>query len=246
MRDKIYAYLKSQKVGVASNELVEQVFKIKGASLNISEKLVRTALEGDRRFAVDERQQWRIIENGSIPLSEAEFVFLSLLTIDTVERPKTIIEISAQKSRNNKIIDRFHTFINPCSFEVTTIPLPPDLTQEIKGGVRVEKAVHSLFNFLGDAILVGYDIQSSINQLNLILNTLNETIENLSLCLKYLTKKLIPNLNPKSLDDVVSFFKLPIMDIRRTENEVCAITDIFPKYHELLKKQGFHMLYIAS
>ncbi len=242
MRDKIYTYLKSQKVGVASNELVEQVFKIKGASPNISEKLVQTALDGDRRFAVDERRQWRIIENGGISLSEAEFVFLSLLTIDTVERPKTLIEISAQKLRGNKIIGSFHTCINPGSFEVPTIPLPPDLAQEIKGGVRVEKAVHSLFNFFGEAVLVGYDIRASINQLNLILNKLNETIENPSLCLKYLTKKLIPNLNPKSLNDVVSFFKLPIMDIRCTEKEVCVIADIFSKYHELLKKQGFNML----
>ena len=37
MQDKIYAYLKSQKAGAVSQEIVEQVLKIKGASPHISE-----------------------------------------------------------------------------------------------------------------------------------------------------------------------------------------------------------------
>ena len=68
MRDKIYAYLKSQKAGTTSKELVEQVLKIKGASPHISEKLIQTAIAGDRRFAVDEHHLWKIIEEGGIPL----------------------------------------------------------------------------------------------------------------------------------------------------------------------------------
>src|SRR3990167_6840569 len=82
MRDRIYAYLKSQKAGATSKELVEQVLKIKGAAPHISEKLIQTAIAGDRRFAVDEHRLWKIIEKGGTPLSDAEAVLLSLLTIE--------------------------------------------------------------------------------------------------------------------------------------------------------------------
>ena len=242
MRDKIYAYLKSQKAGATSNELVERVLKIKGASPKICETLIRTAIAGDRRFAADEHHLWKIIERGGTPLSEAEFVLLSILTLDTVERPRTIVEASAQRLRNDKIVDRLHIFINPGSLAVSAIHLPADFAQEIKGGVPAEKAVRSLFDFFGEAVLVGYDIQSTIHQLNKILNTANKTIENSSLCLRYLTKKLIPNLHPKSLNDVASFFKLPIMDTQRTEKEICTIADIFSRDKELLKEQGLSTL----
>ncbi|NUO10312.1 MAG: GIY-YIG nuclease family protein [Candidatus Brocadia sp.] len=242
MRDKIYAYLKSQKRGATSHELVEQVLKIKGASPGISETLIKTAIDGDRRFATDGHHLWKIIERGGTPLSEAELVLLSILTIDTVEMAQTLVEISAQKLRGDKIIDRLHIFVNPGSSAVSTMRLPADLAQEMKGGIPLEKAVCSLFDFLGEAVVVGYDIQSTRDQINKILHTLNKTIENSTLCLKYLAKKLISNLQPKSLDDVAVFFKLPIMDTQRTEEEISTIANIFSLCKELLKTKGFSTL----
>src|SRR3990172_2940481 len=118
MQDKIYAYLKSQKVGATSKEIVEQVLKIKGASPHISEKLIQTAIAGDRRFAVDEHHLWKIIEKGGTPLSKAEFVFLSLLSIDTPQKSRIIVEISAQKLRDDTIVDRFNTLLNTSSLTV--------------------------------------------------------------------------------------------------------------------------------
>lgn len=239
MREKIYTYLKSRNGGAASHELVEHVLKIKGASPGISETLIRTAVAGDRRFAVDEHHLWKIIEKGGTPLSEAEFVLLSLLTLDTVERSRTIVEVSAQKLRNDKIVDRLHICINPGSPVVPTLHLPPDFVQEIKGGISGGKAACSLSNFFGEAVLVGYDIQSTVDQLNKILNTVNKPIENSVLCLHDLTKKLIPSLHQKSLDDIASFLKLTTMDTRRTEKEIGVIADIFSRHRELLKEQGF-------
>lgn len=242
MRNKIYAYLKSRKAGATSHELVEQVLKIKGASPKLCETLIRTAVAGDHRFIINEQHLWKIIERKDIPLSEAEFVFLSLLLLETVERPKTIAEVSAQRLRNDKITDRLHLFIKPAALATSTLCLPADLAQEMREGVPAEKAMRTLIDFCGEGVLVGYDIQSSIHQLNKILNTLNKPMENSHLCLKSLTKRLVPDLHPKSLNDVAAFFKLPIMDIQRTENEICIIANIFSRYKELLKEQGFSTL----
>ncbi|MEK6635024.1 MAG: GIY-YIG nuclease family protein [Planctomycetota bacterium] len=240
MQDKIYEYLKSQKTGATSNELVEQVLKIKGSPPVVSEKLIQTAIAGDRRFSLDEHNLWKVIERGITPLSESEFVFLSILTMERVDKLRIIIEISAQKLIDDKITERFHTFVNPGSSVIPSIQLPADIAQEIKEcGVSVEKAVRSLLNFIGDAVLVGYDISSSINQLNVVLNRSSENIETPSLCLKYLVKKLIPDLHPKSLNDVAAFFKLSTIDTRRTENEVFTISEIFSRCKELLEEQGF-------
>ena len=239
MRDKIYAYLTSQKAGATSKELVEQVLKIKGASSHISEKLIQTAIAGDRRFAVDEHRLWKIIEKGGTPLSAAEFVFLSLLTIDTPEKSRIIVEISAQKLRGDKIINRLHTLVNPGSLKVQTMLLPEDFAQEVKGGVPLEKAVRLFYDFVGDGILIGYDVHSSINQLNAVLSKSNEMIENPPLCLKFLAKRLISNLQPKSINDIAAFFKLSTVDTRRTEREVCTAAEIFSRCRELLQEQGF-------
>ncbi|MBI2556351.1 MAG: hypothetical protein HYW13_02840 [Planctomycetes bacterium] len=195
MRDRIYAYLKLQKGGATSKELVEQVLKIKGASPPISEKLIQTAISGDRRFSVDKRHRWKIIEKGGTPLSEAGFVLLSLLTIDTPQKSRIIVEISAQKLRGDKIVDRLHTLVNPGASTVQTMLLPEDFAQEVKGGIPTEKAVRLFCDFVGDGILIGYDIHSSMNQLNAVLIKSNEMIENPPLCLKFLAKKLIPDLH---------------------------------------------------
>ena len=239
MRDKIYAYLKSQKAGAASKEIVEQVLKIKGASLPISEKLIQTAISGDRRFSVDEHRCWKIIEKGGTPISEGVFVLLSLLTINTPEKSRIIVEISAHKLRGDKIVDRFHTLVNPGASTVQTMLLPADFAQEVKGGIPLEKVVRLFYDFVGDGILIGYDIHSSINRLNAVLIKSNEMIENPPLCLKFLVKKLIPDLQPKSINDIAAFFKLPVIDIRRTEREVCTIAEIFSRCRELLQEQGF-------
>jgi len=239
MRDKIYAYLKSQKAGAASKELVEQVLKIKGASSHISEKLIQTAIAGDRRFAVDEHHLWKIIEDGGIPLLKADFVLLSLLTIETPQKSRIIVEISAHKLRGDKIVDRLHTLVNPGSLTVQTMLLPADFAQEVKGGIPIENAVRLFSDFVGDGILIGYDAHSSINQLNAVLSKSNEMIENPPLCLKFLAKKLIPGLQPKSINDIAAFFKLPVIDTRRTETEVCTAAEIFSRCRELLKEQEF-------
>lgn len=242
MRDKLYAYLKLKETGTTSSELVERVLKIKGASPNTSEKLIRSAVAEDRRFVFDKQHLWKVIDKEVIPLSETTFVFLSLLTIETPGKAKVIVEVSAQKLRNDKIIDRFHLLIDPGPSVLSSVYLPADFLQEVEDGVLAEKAARSLFYFIQDAVLVGYEIQPSINQLNTILNISREHIENASLCLKYLTKKLIPDICPKSLDDIASFFKVPTTDIRRTEKEVCMVAEIFSRYKELLKGYGLGTL----
>lgn len=242
MRDKIYAYLSMQRDGVSSNELVDQVLKIKGASANVCKKLIQTAIAGDSRFTFDKQDYWRIIERKGTSLVEAEFVFLSLLSIDTIDKSRIIVEISAQKIRDNKILDHLHILINPGSSVLSALNLPVDLAQDIQGGVGIEKAARSLFHFSGEAVLVGYDIRSSIHQLNTILSTLHENIENASLCLKYVTKKLIPDLQMKSLDDIAIYFKIPIVDNRCTENEISLLAEIFYKYRELFGEHGLTTL----
>ncbi len=242
MKDKIYSYLKSQKTSIGSSELVEQVLKIKGTSLNVSEKLINAALVGDRRFVLDEQHQWKVVERSGTPLSESEFIFLSVLTVDTTRGLKVIIEMRAQKIKGDTITDRLHAVINPGLEIVPTLQLPGEFAQEVKEGVALEKAVQSLYNFSGESVLVGYDILPLINQLNRILARTNETMENASFCLKFLSKRLIPNLRLNSIHDIASFCKLSRVDNCRTEKEVRLIADIFPRFTELLKEHGINTL----
>lgn len=225
-------------MGATSKELVEQVLKIKGAAPHISEKLIQTAIAGDRRFALDEHHLWNAVEESGTPLSQAEVVLLSLLTIDSPDRRKVIVEISAKKLRGDKIADRFHALINPGSLTTQNASLPAGFAHEIEEGVSQEKAVRAFFDFSGEAILVGYDIHASINQLNMILNREHETVENPPLCLKFLTKKLIPYLQVKSVSDIAAFYKLPVVDTHRTEREIGTVSEIFSRHMEQLKKLG--------
>lgn len=238
MRDKLYAYLKLQGHGVASRELVEQVLKIKGSPPAISEKLIRTAVENDRRFTLDENRNWKIAEKGGVPLSETEIVVLSLSAIDTPGKSRQIVEISAQKLKGDKTTDTFHTFVNPGTSAVEALCLPSDLVQEVHGGISPEKAVRLLLDFTNEAVLVGYHIHSSANLLNAALNTSGETIENPLLCLKYLAKKLIPDLRTTSVADIATYFKLPVVDTGRAKLELRTAVEIFFRYAELLKERG--------
>ena len=237
VQEKIYAYLKSKKTGAASSELVEQVVKIKGASTGVSETLIRTALSGDRRFTLDERMLWQIIEKNGTPISDAEIAVVSLFTARLAGKYGIIVEISAQKLKGNKLTEHFHAFINPGASILSSLHLPGDVEQEIKQGVTAEKGASALLHFLGDAVLAGYDIHATVHQLNAILGKTQETIENQALCLKLLTKKLLPSLNQKSQSDLSLFFKLPTIDTPNTEKEVSNMVNIFARCRELAEAQ---------
>lgn len=237
VQEKIYAYLKSKKTGAASGEIVEQVVRIKGASPAVSEKLIHTALSGDRRFTLDEHRLWHIIEKNGTPISDAELAVVSLFTARLAGKYGIIVEISAQKFKGDKPTGHFHTFINPGASVLPSLHLPGDLEQEIKQGVPAEKGALALLHFFGDAILVGYDIHALVHQLKAILGKTQETIENQVLCLRLLTRKLIPSLNQKSLDDVSLFFKLPTVDTPNTEKEVGALVNIFARCREMIESQ---------
>ena len=237
VQEKIYAYLKSKKTGAASSELVEQVVRIKGASFGVGEKLIRTALSGDHRFTLDARMLWQIIEKNGTPISDAEIAVVSLFTARLAWKYGIIVEISAQKCKGNKLTEHFHTFINPGASILSSLHLPGDVEQEIKQGVPAEKGASALLHFLGDAVLAGYDIHAMVHQLNAVLGKTQETIENQALCLKLLTKKLLPSLNQKSLSDLTLFFKLPTIDTPNTEKEVGNMVNIFARCRELTEAQ---------
>lgn len=237
VQEKIYAYLKSKKTGAASGELVEQVVKIKGASPGVGEKLIRTALSGDRRFTLDERMLWQIIEKNGTPISDAEIAVVSLFTARLAGKYGIIVEISAQRFKGNKLTEHFHTFINPGASILSSLHLPGDVEQEIKQGVPAEKGASALLHFLGDAVLAGYDIHAMVHQLNAVLGKTQETIENQALCLKLLTKKLLPSLSQKALSDLMLFFKLPTIDTPNTEKEVSNMVNIFVRCRELAEAQ---------
>lgn len=86
-------------------------------------------------------------------------VFLDVETTGTDPSKDEIIQISAIKFLGPQEIDRFNTYINPgcpIPFEATSVNGITDAM--VANAPKIHDIKESFFNFIGDAVLVGYNV----------------------------------------------------------------------------------------
>lgn len=153
-----------------------------------------------------------------------------------------ILEISAIKVRNNKIVDEFSELIKTSEEIGYFTTRLTGITNEmvIKDGKELIAVLQSFKEFVNDDIIVGHNVNFDINFLydsmkeNLGIYLVNDYIDTLRL-----SRKVLPRLKHHKLDDLIDYFGLKKREEHRALND-CILTN--QVYIELSKSLDIMVL----
>jgi len=198
-----------------------------------------------------------------ISLSEAEFCIVDIETNGSKIDKHQIIELSAVKVKNKKIVDRFDTLVK-------TESINPHITQitgisaiDTKDAPELEEVLIKFKLFLGDAIFIAHDVKFDYGFISKSLQKIGlEPLLNRSLCslalaersvisyryaLSYLNDTFHLNLNAthhRAMSDVLTTYGLFLLCLDNAGEEVKTVEELikFSKEAPRLKRPKFDPL----
>ena len=137
-----------------------------------------------------------------------------------------ILEISALKVRNKKIIGKFSKIINPHEplpyFIKNLTGITDDMTKDAK---ELESVLKEFKEFLKDDVIVGHNVHFDINFLyDNFEEVLEEPLSNNFIDTLRIARKLLPDLPHHKLDDLIAYYGLEVRDKHRALND-CILTN---------------------
>lgn len=169
---------------------------------------------------------------------DAVFTVLDIETTGLNTELDEIIEIGAIKYQGNVELGRFHTLIKPSN---AFIPkhisnITGITTAMIIDKPTVKEVLPSFLNFINDTILVGHNINKDLAFLNRETSKyLNRRIKNPFICTDKLARKIMPDIDSKSLMNLAKTFNIPIKKHHRAIYDTEVNLEIFKRMIEFLE-----------
>jgi DNA polymerase-3 subunit epsilon len=179
----------------------------------------------------------------SLGIDQAEFCVIDVETTGLSPRLHNIIEIGIVKISNQKIVDTFHTLINPgrnIPFYISNITGISN--DDVFNAPFFDEAADKISSFISGTILTGHNISFDKSFLKkefiscsyTALFSAGTNIDNLSLCTHKLAHKLYPELKKKSLGSLCRHLHLHNENAHRALPDAEVTARIFLKMLELV------------
>lgn len=154
------------------------------------------------------------------------YVVLDLETTGLSPEYDEIIEISALKIKNDKIVSKFSTLIKP-TFEIDEfITNLTGITNEmLSTAPKFNTVAPELVQFLQDQIIVGHNVNFDINFLYDNLLNLNYILKNDFIDTMRISRKLNPEMKHHRLCDLIEFYNIEI-DRQHRASKDCLSTNL--------------------
>lgn len=171
-----------------------------------------------------------------------EYVILDLETTGLSKERHRITEIAAVKVKENCIVDKFETLVNP---EVAIPPFISHLTGISNDMVRDAPTIHmvlpQLIDFLGDATIVAHNAHFDYGFISYnVEQYLKQRLQNDMLCTVKLAKRLLPHLPNRKLGTLCNFFEVTNETAHRAMSDVKATYRVLNCMLDLMKEKGVH------
>ena len=174
----------------------------------------------------------------STPLFDVTFCVLDLETTGGSAANCEITEIGAAKYRGGEVVGTFQTLVDPGS------PIPPSIT--ILTGIthamvidapRIECALPTFLEFIGDSVIVGHNVRFDLSFLNAAATRLGyQPLSNQRVDTVALARRLIrPEVRNLRLQTLAAHFKSPTPPIHRALDDAMATAHVL---HALLERAG--------
>ena len=168
-----------------------------------------------------------------------EYIVLDLETTGLSKYKHKITEIAAIKFKDNEIVDKFHTLINP------KVKIPSFITkltginyEMVKDAPTINEIMPELKEFLSDHTIIAHNSTFDHGFLNQNhLEHYNLPLPNQHLCTRKLAHRLLPELYSKRLSVICEHFEIINKQAHRAMTDVEVTAEIFSRFLEIMKNK---------
>ena len=216
----------------AASEIVDAVFKLSHIDEELAGALVADLIRNDRRFKFLENNTVELLEDDSHLrlLKDLDFVVVDVEATGAKTPPNRLIELGAFRIRGARIVDKFHSLVNP------EIPIPrfvASLTGISNDMVRDAPVFADVapkwLDFVSDSVLVAHNAPFDTSFLNHEISRVypGHRMVNPHLCTVRLSRRAMPDLSNHRLETIASHFSIPIASRHRAGSDALATAEIF-------------------
>ena len=155
------------------------------------------------------------------PIKDITFSVVDVETTGLRPTSSRVIEIGIVKVCNNKIIEKYSSFINPGTRIPPFISSLTTITDDdVYDAPFFEDAASEILDFIGDSILVGHNLQFDFSFLKHEFERAGRDGFNpLKVCTLKIARKLYPELSSKSLGKVARHLNLRAKTLHRADDD---------------------------
>ena len=216
----------------AASEIVDAVFKLSHIDDELAGLLVADLIRNDRRFKIIENNTVELLQDDSHLrlLKDLDFVVVDVEATGAKTPPNRLIELGAFRIRGARIVDKFHSLVNP------EIPIPrfvASLTGISNDMVRDAPVFADVaprwLDFVSDSVLVAHNAPFDTSFLNHEISRVypGHRMVNPHLCTVRLSRRAMPDLSNHRLETIASHFSIPIASRHRAGSDALATAEIF-------------------
>ena len=180
----------------------------------------------------------RINKGKSLIKNLDNYTVVDIETTSLDSRAGEILEISALKVRNKKVVEEFSKLIRVSEVGAFTTHLTGITDEEMRRyGEDIDTVLNELLAFLGDDVIVGHNVNFDINFIydnlkdKLGLYLTNDFVDTLRL-----SRMLLSFLPRHRLDDLMSYFNLETRNEHRALNDCILTNQVYLKLCDMLIK----------
>lgn len=165
-----------------------------------------------------------------VHLSKVDFCVLDLETTGGSPASCAITEIGAVRYRGGDLTGTFHTLVNPGAPIPAFITVLTGITQSmVIEAPRIEEALPSLLEFIGEAVVVGHNVRFDLSFLNAACERLGYSrISNPATDTAALARRLCRNeVRNLQLSSLSAHFRSPVTPIHRALDDARATAHVF-------------------
>ncbi len=180
------------------------------------------------------------------PLKEAEYVVFDIETTGLSVINNKIIELAGVKMRDEKVIDRFATFVNPHERIPYNIQQLTNINDDmVRGAPELEEVLPKFREFVGDAVLVAHNARFDIGFIQANLKSLGQPpMDNPVLDTLEMARLLLPNMKNHRLNTLSDRFKVSLENHHRAVDDAEALGYVL--YHLIKEAENRHITGLAE
>jgi len=182
-------------------------------------------------------------------LLDANYVVFDFETTGLSSKYNRVIEIGAIKISKGKIVDKFHSFVDPESYIPKQITDLTGITTEmLENAPDASVAFSNFYEFIADSIIVAHNLSFDYKFLKFNLDKIGLPIPHTGLCTMKLARRFLKenNLISAKLHSVAEYFKIEIEKEHRAFEDAQTTSKIFLHFLELAERNSIdtvHKLY---
>ena len=167
-----------------------------------------------------------------LTIDEAIFTVIDIETTGFNPENNSIIEIAAIKYQGNVIVDKFWQLVKP------DVGLLPSHITKLTGITNamvidqptIEKVLPDFLKFIKGTVIVGHNVSFDLSFLNYNLKrTTGNIIKNPHICTDGLARRIMPDIDSKSLSNLAYHFNIPFPRQHRAMSDAEVTLKVFLK-----------------